>query len=102
MDETHPGVRVVLENGALTVRRTKKAFSRAPVDLTLEQTVNADAASRKGGLTHFSSSVAFRKRWMITHSVRTIIMGKLLEKAGIQPVKSSVQETKFQELNVTS
>ena len=47
VDNTHPGVREVLEKGALTIRRTSKSFSRAAVDLTLEQTVNADAASRK-------------------------------------------------------
>jgi hypothetical protein len=33
MDETHPRVRDILKKGALTVRRTEKSFSRAPVDL---------------------------------------------------------------------
>jgi len=47
MDETHQGVRAIIKNGALTVRQ-KKAFSRAPV----EQTVNEDAASCNGGLTY--------------------------------------------------
>ena len=45
VDSTHPGVRAALEGGALSVRRTDKNFSRNAVDITLEQTVNADAAS---------------------------------------------------------
>jgi hypothetical protein len=31
---------------------------------------------------------------MITHSVRTVIIGKLFEKAGIKPVDSSIQKNK--------
>ncbi len=71
MDKTHPGVQRVLENGALSVRRTKKTFSRTPVDMTLEQTVNADAASRLTGVGSFTQSESARKRWMVTRSVRS-------------------------------
>ena len=55
IDNTHPGVRHILENGALSIRRTDKAFSRTPVDMTLEQTVNADAASRLTGIFAFGT-----------------------------------------------
>ena len=48
-----PGVRRILENGALSIRRTGKDFSRTPVDLTLEQTINADTASRLTGFFSF-------------------------------------------------
>ena len=51
IDTAHPGLRKVLENGALSIRRTDKTFSRTPVDLTLEQTINADAASRLTGIS---------------------------------------------------
>ena len=46
VEDSHPGLRYLLDQGVFTVRRTDKAFSRCPVDLTLEQTINADAASR--------------------------------------------------------
>ena len=46
VDQSHLGVRQMLKTGALTIRRTSKPFSRSPVDLTLEQTVNADAEHR--------------------------------------------------------
>ena len=45
MEDTHPGITEEFENGAISIRRTKKAYSRIPVDLTLEQTINKDAAS---------------------------------------------------------
>ena len=60
MDNTHPGVRESLEKGALSVRRTNKSFSRIQVDITLEQTVNADAASRLTGIASFSQSDSAR------------------------------------------
>ena len=62
VDDTHPGTRQVLKNGALSIRRTVQSFSRTPVDMTLEQTVNADAASRKMGIPAFSTSEGARRR----------------------------------------
>jgi len=52
----------MLENGGLAVKMTTKVFARTPVDLTLEQTSNADAASRLTGIAAFSQSVGTRKR----------------------------------------
>lgn len=48
---THPGLRNIVNAGAFSVRRTNNEFARLPVDLTFEQTVNADAASRMTGFT---------------------------------------------------
>ncbi|MCG7875152.1 MAG: hypothetical protein N0C90_02335 [Candidatus Thiodiazotropha endolucinida] len=94
IDETHPGARAMLEAGALSVRRTDKPFSRSPVDLTLEQTVNADAASRLTGITSFSRSVSARRRWMVTRSVRSELVGHLMDKSGLKPKAAVVQELK--------
>ena len=46
----------MLDNGALSIRRTNKTFSRAPVDLTLKQTINADAVSMKTGIAALTQS----------------------------------------------
>ena len=46
INETHPGLQIQLEGGSFGVKRTENPFSRQPVDLTLEQTINADAANK--------------------------------------------------------
>ena len=61
VDETHPGVRALMENGAMSIRGTQ-SFSRNKVDMTLEQTINADAASPKTGIATFSSSESAYQR----------------------------------------
>jgi hypothetical protein len=53
MDKSHPGLRQILSRGALSVRRTHNNLSRNPIDMTLEQTINADAASRLTGIASF-------------------------------------------------
>ena len=56
MESTHPGLQSILEHGAFTIRRTEHAFSRLPVDLTLEQTINADATSRMSGISAMTNN----------------------------------------------
>ena len=50
MEHSHPGIHPIFEGGALSIRRTSNLFSRSAVDLTLEQTVNRDTASRQTGI----------------------------------------------------
>ena len=45
-------------------------ISRCAMDLTLEQTVNKDAASRKTGIGAFTQCVKAGKRWTVTRSMR--------------------------------
>ena len=44
MPETHPQVYAEFKKGGFSIKRTKKSFSGSPIDLTLEQTINADSA----------------------------------------------------------
>ena len=94
VDESHPGVREMLEKGAFSVKRTAKPFSRAAIDMTLEQTVNRDAASRLTGIAAFGQSEAARKRWMMTRSVRSSIVNNLMNKAGLQSNEDITKELK--------
>ena len=94
IEHSHPGLRQVLEQGAFSIRRTTKPFSRSAVDITLEQTVNCDAASRRTGIASFSNATASRSRWMITHAVRSSIVANLMAKAGINPTEDSSKELK--------
>ena len=95
IDETHPGVRQMLEKGALSVRRSNVAFGRNPIDLTLEQTINADAASK---LTGYQQSVAAKNRWTLTKSARTSIVSMLKAKCGMA---SSSEEKIHNELKAS-
>ncbi|OXU31268.1 hypothetical protein TSAR_012170 [Trichomalopsis sarcophagae] len=44
VEKTHPGLEMQFKNEYFGIKRTNKRFSRSPVDLTLEQIVNAAAA----------------------------------------------------------
>ncbi|OXU17113.1 hypothetical protein TSAR_008554 [Trichomalopsis sarcophagae] len=84
VNETHPGLIVQLEKGSFGVKRTDNKFSKIPVDLTLEQTINADAASRLTGVLHFTNSVQARQRWCKSHSMRSTIITHVLQQTGIR------------------
>lgn len=79
IENTHPGLLEDFKNGALSIRRTSKNFCRSAVDLTLEQTINADAANKLKGVTAYTNSLCARQRWSETHTIRTAIITKVLE-----------------------
>lgn len=62
IEQTHPDLADDFKKGMFGVKRTDKRFSRIPVDLTLEQTVNADAARKLTGISHFTNSISARQR----------------------------------------
>ena len=49
VEQTHPGLKIELDQGSFGIKRTDKSYSRQPIDLTLEQTINADAANKLTG-----------------------------------------------------
>ena len=51
LPQSHPEVYQDFTNGLFSIRRTAKPFSGSPIVLTLEQTINADAANQKKGIT---------------------------------------------------
>ena len=46
--------------------------------MCLEQTINADAASRKTGIAAFTLSESARKRWTVTRTARSAVVRDLL------------------------
>lgn len=84
VDETHPGLKLQLEPGSFGVKITNKPFSRIPIDLTLEQTINADAARRLTGIMHMTNSIAARQRWSKSHGIRSFMISHVLEEIGIK------------------
>ena len=74
----------VLKAGAFSTQRTTKAYSRGPIDLTVEQTVNRDAASSASGITHFANSHGAFRRWCVTLSQRSMAVSEMKEMSGIK------------------
>lgn len=79
IDMRYPGLREEFLSGALSIRRTSKNFCRSPVDLTLEQTINANAANKLTGISAFTNNVHARQRWSETHTARTAVISNFFE-----------------------
>ena len=91
-DKTHPGLRALLDSGGFSIRRTGNEFSSLPVDLTLEQTVNCDAASRKTGFNSSSNNYDSRLRWSVNKSARAVIVNEALKMVGLDHAYERVAE----------
>lgn len=90
MEQTHPGLIEEFKNGALSIRRTQKIFCRTPVDLTLEQTINANAANKLTGISAFTNNLHARQKWSETHTVRTAIIAEFLERLKLTKLQDNV------------
>ena len=74
MKTANPHLINILQNGAFTIRRTRKHYSRAAVDLSLEQTVNKDAASGMKGIVAFRNSDQALRRWALKMTERALVV----------------------------
>ena len=54
LSETHPEVYQDFQEGFFATKRTQKDFSALAIELTLEQTINTDAASQKNRYNFFN------------------------------------------------
>ena len=79
MPETHPEVYAEFKKGGFSIKRTKKSFSGSPIDLTLEQTINADAASQRTGIASLTNSISARQRWAESHFLRSSVISHVFE-----------------------
>ena len=51
-----------------------KGQSGIPIDLTFEQTINADAACQRAGISAMTNSISNRQRWAKSYYIRTTVM----------------------------
>ena len=96
--ETHPELAEEFEKGMFGVRRTSNNFARIPIDLTLEQTINADAARRVTRVTHFNNSIAARQRWAKSSPLRTTIISHIYNVTGLkkhQDVSAELEKSRI-------
>ncbi|GFW57469.1 hypothetical protein TNCV_543791 [Trichonephila clavipes] len=77
--ETHPDLFEEFQKGFFGIQRTYKPFSKQPIDLVLEQTINADAARR---LT--TNSISARQRWALSHDIRSTIISCVYKDLDLQ------------------
>lgn len=87
LSKAAPQCRALLEAGAFSIRRTEKNFSRSAIDLTLEQTVNRDAASPMRGIVGFHYSRNAIRRWCITSTQRGMAVTELRNMTGLETVE---------------
>ena len=80
---SHPDVFQDFKNGWFGIKRTNKSFSATPIDLTLEQTINTDAASQRLGISSLTNSISARQRWAESHFMRTSIISTVLDQVGM-------------------
>ncbi|KAG5888598.1 hypothetical protein JTB14_037810 [Gonioctena quinquepunctata] len=83
-DETHPGLEEDSKSGCFGIERTDKPFSKIPIDLSLEQTINADAAKCLSSIAHFTNFIAARQRWTKSHSIRAALISHVLDVCGLR------------------
>lgn len=59
-------------------------FSKEPVDLTLEQTINADADNRLTGIVHTTISLSARQRWCKSLKIRSSLISYVMDYVGLR------------------
>ena len=91
----HPNIYEEFKNGCFSLKRTSKPFSRILIDLTLEQTINVDAACQRSGIISLTNSISARQRWAKSHSICTSILSKLFEELGMTSKEDISEELKL-------
>ena len=99
MKKASPQSLKILENGAFSMRRTGKNFSRSAIDLTLEQTGSRDAASPMRGIVGFHYTQSAIQRWCLASTQRGMSVTQLREITGLQ--KEDHPATQLQALRIS-
>ena len=75
--DTHPEVYQEFKKGMFGIKRSSTSFSRSPIDLALEQTINADAANQGAGISSLTNSISARQWWAESHFLRMPVISNL-------------------------
>ena len=79
LPETHPEVYAEFKRGLFSIWRTTKLFSGSPIDLTLEQTIDVDAANQRTGIASLTNSISARQRWAASHLLRSSVISHVFD-----------------------
>ncbi|EFX79054.1 hypothetical protein DAPPUDRAFT_245429 [Daphnia pulex] len=70
------------------------SMTAIPIDITLEQTINADAAGRfSAGIASSTNSLAARQRWAMVRYLQTSVVSYLLDKVGMSTKDDASRES---------
>ena len=83
LEEMHSETFREYQNGMFNINRTTKFFSRSRFDFTLEQTINADAASQGTGIASMTNSISACQCWTESHLLRATMISYLNEDLNI-------------------
>ena len=97
-DETHPTLADEFRKGRFGVKRTSKNFSRMPIDLTLEQTINAEAANQRTGINSLTNLISARQRWAQSHFLRMSVVTRLLDKLDLNTKEVVTSDLKISKM----
>ena len=92
LKSAHPKLCELLENGAFSIRRTKKSYSGSAVDLSLEQTVNRDSASKMKGIVSFQNSEGAMRRWSLSMMQRATAVTELRALVGLEQGETATSQ----------
>ena len=79
-----------------------KGQSGIPIDLTFEQTINADAACQRAGISAMTNSISNRQRWAKSYYIRTTVISHLFESPAIAKKEDVTKELKPQSIKKNS
>ena len=94
LQETHPTVYAEFKDGLFFIKKTNTSFSGISTDLTLEQTIGADAVCQRIGISAMSNSISARQRWAQSHHIRTSEILHLSESLSITKKEYFTRELK--------
>jgi hypothetical protein len=94
LPETHPEVNMEFKKGGFSIKKTRKLFSGSPIDLTLEQTINADAANQRTGIASLTNSISARQRWAESHFLRSSVISHIFRELNMSKKEDITESLK--------
>ena len=92
--KTRPDVYNALKSGGFSVKRTENHFSQVGVDMSLEQTINAQSKNRMKGIMQYADVPSAVNRWLVTNSMKAKLVNIFLEQADMQNIAEPSKETR--------
>ena len=94
LSEVYKDIYDEFKKGCFGMERTKKNFSRIPIDLTLEQTVNAKTTSQKTEISYFMNSISARHPWNDSYFVKMEFLSEDLAELDTETREVASQDLK--------
>ena len=74
LPNTQPNVFDEFKNGLFPIHCSEKSFLGSSINLTLEQTINADAANKEKGIISITNLISTSQHWAESHFLRMALL----------------------------